>query len=77
VCGTQGTNVNARNAKGQTALSVACAHGSPGMAQLLLAHPGIDKRATDNGTHRTARTTPHTPRRTHDTTRTTRTDAFG
>lgn len=42
------TNVNARNAKGQTALSVACAHGSPGMAQLLLAHPGIDKRATDN-----------------------------
>jgi ankyrin repeat protein len=50
-----GTNVNARNAKGQTALSVACAHGSPGMAQLLLAHPGIDKRATDNGTH-----TPHT-----------------
>ncbi len=69
-----GTNVNARNAKGQTALSVACAHGSPGMAQLLLAHPGIDKRATDNGTHDTAHTTPH---RTHDTTRTTRTEAFG
>jgi ankyrin repeat protein len=42
--------VNARNAKGQTALSVACAHGSPGMAELLLAYPSTDRCATDNGT---------------------------
>lgn len=44
-----GTDVNARNAKGQTPLAVTCTQGSPSLMQLLLAHPSVDKQARDNG----------------------------
>lgn len=45
--------MNAKNAKGQTPLSVACSMGSPSIVKLLLAHPTIDKDTKDKGLNAT------------------------
>lgn len=50
-----GIDVNARNAKGQTALCVACTQGSPGLVKILLAHPGVEKVIKDKGGTRCTR----------------------